>query len=395
MTCLSFHKHVIRDQNSPKTVEDAFRFYGNFSGIHDFDFEDTLLERWQDALDGWEEESGAWSAVASASAVFGTGSMSGWNMIIYTGSADIPRDFKLTLEKNSTRGGIVFRRTDEQNYYLLHWSSSSVSFSKCSDGTLTDISVLPVVYTGQADIELAVKEERYTDYTADHYLIMTATIDGHLVLTAADQLGGTDPGRGIGLAVYSGDSDVEFANLRIPQMCPYVPWCSIDPGEAPMGGLRRAIAGRYIKYYVRWDGSLRAWVPNASPSVLTIPRSSTTRQAITRDWRRIITHIRMLGAFAMAEVYDEELYSLYGHRFEEVNNPNLYGEQDCADEGVRVIRRAHEQAKQISIVMPGGVLLELEDHVVIDSNDWIVTSMAAQLRGGKIETAMVARQYLW
>ena len=391
MACLHFSDHLNHDALPPAVVEDAFRFYGNFAGIHSFSFDSTIDETFA-SLDDWAVGGGYWEV--SSGAVYATGTGSGWQALFYSGSADIPADFKLSVRKTGDRGGIVFRGDDTQNYYLLYWTSTSMAFAKVADGSVNDLSVLPTPYSGEADIELAVREVRYSDsYTGDHFLTMTVLVDGRTVLTAADCLEGDSPGDILGLAVYDTDT-LSSSDSRIPQLTQYVYWCSVDPNETPMGGLRRAIKGRYILYFARWDGTLRVWAPGEQELVATLTDSDLGRRSLVRDYRKLATHIRMLGA-AMAEGFDdEERYVKYGHRFMEVNYPTLDDEDECYEEGQRMLKRIRAESRRIAFEIDGHVLLEYGDRVRIGDTDYVLDQFSSTLTANRIQRNISGREYI-
>lgn len=394
MTTVKFRNIMVNDGNHGVTLERAIRVYANAAGIHDFQFEPIVNDVLGD-IDDWTVINGTWQH-----SVYGRieGKSSGgtpWQLLLHD-STEIPREGIIELDvAEAGDAGVVFRADDSDNYYLFFWwDIGTVGFLKYVGGVPTTLSKISTgILATNAHIIVAFREAGYTAYDEDVELMMSAWIDGRHVLTARDELDINDPpGTMVGLAVYASQSTyAQFDNIRVPDLARFAEWMSLDPGENPAGGLSRAMGkSSHIKMFARHDGSLYAWKPRDSSSLLTIVQNDQITLRRERDNRKVVTHVRILGGWEEAEVFRSDLYANYGHRFEEVVNDNLLSAEECYSEGEQYIRKTQEEADQITITGPMLVLLEPEDHITIQGiGDYIVTEISAT--GSQAELALQAR----
>ncbi len=182
-------------------------------------------------------------------------------------------------------------------------------------------------------------------------------------------------GKQLGLGHYANTTERSFDNISIPELTEFVDWTSLDPNEPPIGGLERAVEGRYIKWFVRHNGTLRAWIPKPTPSVASYALMDIYNHRHLIDVREILTHVRQHGAYVYADYIDHELVKIYGHRYAEVNNPYLMNEDDCRIQAELTIRRQLEAATSEDFTTEYNPLLEPEDHITSPTGERIVNGI--------------------
>jgi hypothetical protein len=157
-------------------------------------------------------------------------------------------------------------------------------------------------------------------------------------------------------------------------------YITLDPGESPIGGLQRAIDGRYVLPFTRFDGSIVPYVWADKISSHTFTMDKYFELQIAKDTRELHSHVRMLGAYVEAEYIHDPLIDIVGSRFTEANNPYLMTESECYAEAKNQVRRMLEAAEQASFRSTYMPFLEPEDRITIEGHgDWIVNSIAPQM----------------
>lgn len=258
---------------------------------------------------------------------------------------------------------------------------------------------LPVFAPAEADVRIAFRELRFGDSSSDTYHSVSLWLNDRHYLTFtqeyADADGVIDGPIYFGLAAPAGQS-VTYANVRIPELTTFTDWISLDPGETPIGGLQRAIEGYYLKFFMRHDGTLRAWKPRATAAVYCYSDDERFSRAIQYDTRDLKTHVRQLGAYTQAEYIRQDLVQRYGHRFAEINNPYLFTEEECYEQAQLAIRRLEERMLVERFTALYHPLLEVEDHIQTPDGDRILTSRSVTFEIGSTATEDIeARQYTY
>lgn len=242
-------------------------------------------------------------------------------------------------------------------------------------------------------VEVAFRELRFGDSGSDFFRSVSMWINGTNICQASEQYSVPISGAlNFGFSVYSGET-VRFNNVRIPQLTAFTDWISLDPGEAPTGGLSRAIEGYYLKYFVRYDGSLRAWRPRQTNSAYDFTLDVMENRTVAQDTRELKSHVRQLGAYTQAEYVRPDLIKTIGHRFAEINNPYLMTEQECVDQAELSIRRLEEKTITESFATTFRPLLEVEDHVTTPGGDRIITSRSVSVTPVQAEESVSLRRY--
>lgn len=379
---IRFKKLLCCNTAENRPIEENTKALFAYAGIHDRSFDSELDDNFS-TLDTaiWQTvgASGTWTAGGASGYLEGIGDGGAdWEVLLSVN--DMPSEAVLSVWKNCDRGGLVFRGTDANNHYLLFWDADSCGFKKCSSGSYANLLDIPKIYTGEGDITLSWREIKFK-YTADEkWLFMSAWVDGELLGTAVDDISSSTPGKKVGFAVYDSDT-VYFNDIRIPELTEVTEWASVDVGESPATGLSRMMGRRHVKYFLRYDGTLRMWRPKAATSTYTYQRHITGFNWVV-DSRNLVGHWRQVGAWEEADRFDTALLQRGITRFHKDNNPDLMTKEACYDEGGYAIQRLKENSDRIDINVPAQVLgepedvvtifFERDDNTIINSLDYIV-----------------------
>lgn len=367
---VTFKYHRVNDNMLPLTIEECFRYYGAWSGIHDFDFDDAFSD-------------------ASISKT-GTGS-SVWTTTLET--TTLPINYAVSYHKTVARQGVVVA-ANSINHYLIATDSSGVYVYYGNSGSYTLKYSLPKTTPTEADVLVTFRQIRFSDREDDLWRVFSLYMNDALVFTYSEPASLLLEDTKIGFSAYNTDS-VTYTNVRIPELTDFAEWGTLDPGETAMSGLQRILEGRYLKFFVRFNGALRAWRPKSVASSLTFAGEDIFEGEVNSDISQLATHIKMVGAYTWAESVDEELISSYGHRFFEENNPMLMTEKECYLESSRSLIRAQENAFGESVKTYFTPFLEPEDRVTTENGDWLVSQIATEFLSGGINQGLDLKKYGW
>lgn len=363
MATVVFENARISNNAPPLTLEEIFRLYGAWSGIHNAQF---------DAL------------YSNASLVITGVEASDWDIQWLSGT--FPANTVVNYYKEDLIQGVAFR-VDGVVYLVTTDDANQAAIYQ--DGTLVHHVPRDVPATGE--VSIVFRQQRLSDDEADGWHSITLYIN-HAVMASYSYYAGNSFGAlEVGFAAYDLDT-VTYTNVRIPELCEVAEYGTLDPGETPVGGLSRTIEGRYLRWLIRYDGSLRAWKTKAIPSAheFTDQFAFTTSTDITE----LATHVRMMGAYIWVEAINNTLMRRYGQRFREVNNPMLLTEQEIGVEALRTLKRFEEQtftADMDAIFVP---MLEPEDHITANG-EWMISAISLDINMGVIGQKFSLRRYVW
>lgn len=367
---IRFKEFLVCNTETNKCIEENAKTLFSYANVHDRNFDDTLSDDFT-ILDAstWDVAGASVYATWTSdppgggdAQLKGVGGGDGdWDHLLSVD--DMPSEGILAVYKNCNRGGIVFRGTDRQNHYLFFWDADSVGFKKCTGGSYTTLADVPKVYTGEGDITLSWREMKFRRTADEKWLFMSAWVDGELAVTTESDISNSTPGKKVGFAVYDSDT-VYFDDIRIPELTEIVDWCSLDIGEAPAGAISRMIGRRHIKYFLRYDGTLRMWRPKSASSTWTYQRHITGFHWNVDD-RNLVSHWRQVGAWEEADRFDTTLLQKGVHRFHKDDNADLMTKEACYNEAGYAIQRLKEVSNRVDMGVPAQVLQEPEDVVTV------------------------------
>lgn len=365
MTSITFTDFHANDTVRPFSLEETWERYGSWSGILDFAFQSTC----------------------QASSVTVSGIASGWS--ISPVLSTVLSNLTLYYHKTSSRqAAAVFGETTQ-----FYAGTDLSGYPTIWDASGNILQQVPISTPEEADVELTVRQMVMDDTNTNVWISVTMTMNGKWIHTYTKQLEETVDYLDVSLAAYDSDI-VVYTDVRIPELYETSEFGTIDPGENAFSGLSRTIEGRYLLYYVRYDGSLRVWRKKARDSVLTMD-ASVDRFQESEDLTRLITHARMMGAYIWGESASTDLLQTYGPRFQEVNNPNLLTEEECDLEAENTLKRSEEDAFGAVFVAQHVPLLEPEDRIVVNGDDWVINDYNFEALGGDNRATYNLRRYVW
>ena len=378
---VQFDNSIVSNHAPAQTVEDAFRVYGSWANIHDYSFDELLT-------------------VADASIT--TVTVNDWsNKNIL--STVMPNEILLSCEipssESISEGFAVIVGYDDNNNdgYAIGVDNTGKVFLASYDGTsmITLESRTPAIFPTYGDVKVAFRQQTFSHNESDNWYTYALWINDTLIDTFSIYAGVLlSSGRKCGFAYYGTNADFTIQNVQIPQLTQFVEWNSIDPGEPPIGGLSRTIEGRYLKHFVRFDGSLRAWRshPISSSKSFTDANDLYLRSSVW-DKRKLYSHVRLLGAWTEAEFISAPLVLKVGHRFTEINNPFLMSVDECYGEARSMARRMIEEALNEMLDAPFSPLLEPEDRITTPSGERLITKCSWSFSSGTVDEQLVCRFY--
>lgn len=365
---LRFVRFKSCNRDLPLTVERIFQLYGAWGGIHDFDFEDAYTD---DSMTVTGPGGSAWGATTAISG--------------------LPPNISFTYHKNGLRQGVEikdptanvgYKITTDASGYVQVWAGVNTVFTA------------PIPTPTEADVEVVFRQQLRDDRDDIVWHSFSLYMNGALIFTYSQQgdLNILEDVH-IGFCAYHTDS-VTYTNIRVPELCEIAEFGTLDPGESAAGGLQRTIEGRYLKFFCRWDGALRAWRKKQRDLFFTFSHSVDTFVR-SIDLSQLVTHARMRGAYVEGEYHDPALTELYMHRFAEVDNSMLFTRRECQTEAENTVRRAEESAFSAVLRAHWVPLLEPEDRIFYQGSDWIVSGYSLTGGSARIDADYTLRKYVW
>lgn len=381
-----FH-HNLRDFSAQGlSIDDVFRYYNSAAGLHEVDTYNRL-ELTSDML---ELDAGL-TATGMTLQQNGAGYKRG-----------VVKGFTLPLS-SSLRGSV-----NRQGWYFSLYERTGGGYAAGVDNngrptiwlfngsTFTILSTTPwLTFTGTQKFEITCRRWQSDSQGQIGRLSICLFINNVLAAAYEEEVAIQPMNSQLGIGIVTGQANpVTFSNVRVPDFCEVIDVISIDPGEAPSGGLGRAIEGIYLKMFMRPSGYMRAYRPflYANNSVYSFPMDDLEDfYGPTVDVRGLKSHLRQQGAYTEAEVIDSEVLTKYGYRFDQVQNPFLMTVEECYLEGKRSLRRMKEESMNIGFATHGKVLIEVEDVVTVDGTKYRVTQKDMNFIPGQIEESYVLR----
>jgi len=384
MTTVKFKRHLLVKGRQDVTIQDVFTAMAEYAGVHDLLFEGDISETFDDAS-AWDTDNAEGTWEVAAGVMSGSGS-SGWQFCT-TLSYETPKAFVLNCQVTGDYGAIGVLVTNLDNLIYVAWSTTAVAIVQRSSDADTTLCSVPKTHVDAQDIQISVQPALSSE---DCFISMWS--NGQFMVNA--HLDTYPAGRLLALGCY-GANTMTCDNLVIPELTEVLEYVTMDVGETPGGALGRAIGRRHINYYVRWDGTLRAWRPKAVASSAVLGLADLDEHVETVDGRGLVSHWRQVGAWDTADAWDHDLVVKLGHRFHKDDNPDLLTEDDCQTEADLSIARAKQYAHQLTTLGPMLPLLESEDRVTICGEEWLITAMNFSLAAGALIAQVSLREYTY
>lgn len=394
MTNIQFQYHRVVDFVRPLTVENAIRTYCNFGQIHDQIFELTYELASADWVATANPGTGINSFTASDTELFldATSAPAGWHKVIQMTA--VPHSILLRYHKDTDPQAVVLGVQTDGTYYVVGTRNGHcVIYTGNSAGVLTTVLDIEKDYPEVADVEVAFRHIRFSDNDDDLWRCISLWMNDALMVSYVEKVTGIlDAPIYFGFATYSGHTST-FTDISIPQLTEFAETCTLDPAENPMGGLQRAIEGRYIKMNMRQNGEVRAWRPKEVESKHTFGYGVILSKDLPFDRRSIYNHVRQVGAYRQAEFVRPDLIKQQGHRFTELNNPFIMTEAECFEQARLSILRMESEANAHQLTTPFTPLLQMEDRITTPDGDYIITQREINIENARIYQNLQTRKY--
>jgi hypothetical protein len=384
MSSVKFKEHLLVKGGQDNTIEDAFRICGEYAGIHTFNFDSEFSEDGDD-LSQWDTDSeeGTWSSTGSV--ISGTGGGSGYYFMV--SQDEMPKAYLVRMSVTGTEGAVGVLATDEDTMIFYWWSATQVGITQRSSDSDTNLIVLPKTSV-DGWLEVSVQPGTDDDCFISSWLNEQFQANAHI---------DTYPtGRLLALGCHDANTTT-FDNIEIQELTEVIEFITIDTGTFPLNALQRTIGRRHINYFVRFDGSLRAWRPKAATVSRTIDTDMEDAYMYEHriDRKALVSHWRQVGAWDTADSFDDDLMANIGHKFHKDDNPDLMTEDDCQNEADRSIIRAQEYAEVLSAAFIYCPFMEPEDVISFNGTSWIVSDYDGSLNAGELTANAHMRKYMY
>lgn len=398
-----YDKLVMAEDRQAITLEDVFGFMAAFGGVHLTAFDSLLNGIAATGVTGtgvnWTVEDGTWGYdedgyLCATSA--GTGDFG----VIWCDN-ELPSNYVVEVCGHGTGIAVAVRGT-ESVYYVVYISDTyGVKFYKVIEGSATELNSdfgglhSENIAYGYGRIKIAVRETHLSSYDEDKWLFLSVWQDDTFIGSHAVNLIDENPGFRLGLCAPEGDSGCVYGTVRVPDLTDIIPFATLDPDEVPWGGVERAVADKVVKSFVRYDGTLKAWRPKPVARSQDFTSSGMRNLSVETDIRDFFSRLRLYYSLSWVEVFDEDLYEKYGHRFREIVSQIIEVEDEAITEANAIIRMAKEYLKRGSLgTFTCGPFLEPEDRITMpDGEDYLVDGFMQRLAGNRIQTTIQGRHY--
>jgi len=362
MPGVTFSGLMVSNSDRPFPLEDVFRLYGAWSGIHQYKFDELL----------------------NTSATYtGAGS---WASTTVLGSS--PPNVHIKYNVSSASQGVSF--TVGGDVYVIGTNSGVAVVIKNG----TTVCSVPVFFSIPASCIASFQILNFSDEN-EYWRTLSLWINGKPMITFTDYSVSSTGIISIGLARHTGQ--VAYSNVIIPELCETAEYGSIDPGDYSYSGLQRAIEGRNIRFFIRFNGQLTARRMKPTTSKLSLSSGSgLTQYEKTFDVASLFTHVRMMGAYLWSESVNFQYMKTHGEKFTEISNPMLFSEEEIFVEAQKSLLRIEESAFTASAATYPTPLIELLDRITIDGESWTVMAVQTQYSGnGMSIQQFILGKYVW
>ena len=391
MTAVSFRQSLFYTADHPLTIETAYRSYAAYAGLHDVEIQNR--NPWLDPA-MWNYDDGIWT-VDSTGIVGTSPDSSAYGILSFPGEGvELLHSSVIEFLAEGT-GRYFFKHKDAANYFEIEWSDSVLKINRRQNNQPKTLSAMPFGIDGEVEFRVMFREMQYSADQDDRWINVAVWVDGEYIMAGSQRIYLEVLGTGMGFEVQGTDSTVSWTQEYHPVFSIPIDWASLDPGEVPMGGLQRSIGERHLKHFVKFDGTLVILRPGTKETSTDIDASDYNELYTETDIRSLVNHLRVWSAYGHAEVFDEELVNLYGRRFEEITNPDVYTNQEALLEARIILEISKSNYKSSSFSMPLLPLFQPEDVIDTPKGKQIINSGDVEITRTKAQMTINARSYIY
>jgi len=349
----------VNNRSHSLPIEDLFKFYGSFSNIGNYKFDSFI-----GSATGQFSGAGSWEKVSARQ--------------------NIPNSVTFYYSVNQYHSGVSLAILEDD--YQFRWDGTLYRFTKNG----SDLYVDECPTSGGGDFTVSCDLIGFND--VDYWRTFSIWINDHLLFSFVDYSAIAHPVIDVSFLKHTGV--VVYTNIRIPELCQTSEYGSIDPGEFPYSGLSRAIEGRSIDFFVRYDGTLYAFKKKAVLSSWEF--DDPFQFATSTNIAELATHVRMVGAYVWADAISSGLIRSYGHRFREENNPMLFTEAECLASAKRFLLESESTTFSAEASVDHQLFLERYDRVSFAAGDYSVVRQSATYKLGEGANSNLGLiKYVW
>lgn len=367
MATLRFSDYRASNYEFPLTLEEVFRLYTAFSNLHDTSF-DSIVDI--TSVTVTDVSSGGFTGVGGYSVA-------------------------------STSFEVQYHKADHDQWVMITSSEGYGSVEVGTDDTGRPVvrrnnvivQLLPLTTPEEANVRLVFRQLQTLDNENQIWATVALYMNEALITTWQQLLNTAFSNFRVQFNARNSETRT-YTNIRIPELTEIAEFGTLDPGANPMNGLQQTIEGRYLKFFVRFDGTFRAWRVKAVTNKHTFDPGEFFITSLGNDLTDFATHVRMMGAYIWSEAIDEAGAAKWGHRFQELNNSMLLTKFECFREASNTLKRMQENAFTESAEVPYVIFLEPEDRVATDG-DWLVTAYSLSLAVAELSQQLDLRFYAW
>ncbi|PJF45115.1 MAG: hypothetical protein CUN55_00565 [Phototrophicales bacterium] len=232
---------------------------------------------------------------------------------------------------------------------------------------LAEFSITPNV-NDIYQIRVSSREIQFSSDKGDKWLMFSAFLDHELVGYHAVQISGTsvrEDNWNWGFTFVGGVS-AKISNYNIHELAESIDVVSIDPGETAISALRRIIAGKHLRMFMRYNETLKITNPFYARNVSNAAEFLEPEQyRVQYNAGSRATHVRVTGAYVSAESLSSSLHKLE-HRFQQINNPYIATVADALAEANRILNGFQEVGNIVEVHAPLRPLMENEDVIALN-----------------------------
>ena len=401
-----FDTVIVAEDRPAITLEDVYQFMAAFGGVHDTLFNVVASGVAATGVTGvtgvnWSAGSGTWGY--DGSGYLQAQSYSASDYDVFWCDTDMPSSYAFEVCGHGDGVAVAVRGTTADYYLISLTDSGGLAFYHVEAGTATllnsgfeDIHSEGITY-GYGRVRIAVKDMVMTTNNEDRWLFLSVWQDDTFIGTHAINIPSTDPGFKLGLAAADDGVNYLYGTVHVPDLYDIIPFATLDPAETPWGGIQRAVADKVVQNYMRYDGTLTAFRSKAKTRDRSFLDAGMRNLTVDIDTRDIFTRLRLNYALDWVEIFDEELYEAYGHKFEEITSQVIENLDEAETEALAIIRRAKENIRFAGLdTLMGGPFIEPQDRVLMpDGEDYFVNGYSWRLDGNRMRTTIEGRHYVF
>lgn len=395
---IHFGNSLIFCNQQPITVRDVYRMCAAFGGIHEVRFGKDQQNPWLKTADMWTGLEGEWIITADGLICYNYDGVatSIWSKEM-TGGVIMPSSSQIDFYAQPNVN-IYFMGIPNYTYYAVRLTDSATEVYRMNQGQLSLLCSMPIglAVGSLSKVSVIYRIYQYSADKDDKWMQVVVYIDDQHVLSHADRLTNITLGNQMGWRLDGVNSVLEWTLPYHPVFNIPVEWVSIDPDETPMAAIERAVGERFIKTFMRNDGSMMVLRPTQQSPEFLIPRSQITNLKRNLDLRAIKTHARVWSAWTYGDYFDKPIASKFGRRFTNVNNPNVFTEEEARLEAENIFHRSRSESDRIAFELPFTPFLEPEDAIwTEDYGTYFVDSGTVSIEGEKIVMQINGRKYTY